>query len=579
MTTSNQNANALSTKLEADLAKAIEQNGLDQKAIQSLKQLASLTVKAVPAGIEFGHQRAALVPELAGVMNNAEMRNAIKAAHTKRWQLVLNGDFGPELAGMTLSAANAQSSTGIDPRFHIAGYSHVLAEVVKSVVVESFSKKGFFSGGSADAQSVGEGLAAVVRAAFLDIDTVLNLYRYRNEAERAEALRKSDDEHERIRQVFGKALSSLAERDLKYRITEDLPENFKVLSNDFNHAAEQLSNIISGIDEATANILAGAEEISNATDNLSNRTEQQAASIEETAAALEEITSTVNESASRAAEAGQLVATTKDSAVHSGEVVRRAIDAMSEISHSSGEISNIIGVIDEIAFQTNLLALNAGVEAARAGDAGKGFAVVAQEVRELAQRSANAAKEIKALISKSSDQVKNGVDLVGETGKVLETIAGQVQEINTNISAIVDGAREQAVGLKEVNTAVGHMDQGTQQNAAMVEQTTAATRVLRDEIDRVAAMLQQFSTGRRGSVGSAVTGSGNFAASAPKAAAPRTEPAPAPVRKASLKTVTADTPPPKFGNRPPAPARHLDTIAKAFNATPAPSNDANWEEF
>ena len=181
-----------------------------------------------------------------------------------------------------------------------------------------------------------------------------------------------------------------------------------------------------------------------------------------------------------------------------GEIVRRTVDAMTGIKASSEQISEIIGVIDEIAFQTNLLALNAGVEAARAGEAGKGFAVVAQEVRELAQRSANAAKEIKTLINTSSQQVKSGSDLVGEAGKALEVIVAEVQEVNANVMAIVDAVREQSTTLSEINQAVTEVDKGTQQNAAMVEESTAAAQTLMAETDGLARTVERFRTGRAG---------------------------------------------------------------------------------
>jgi methyl-accepting chemotaxis protein len=239
-------------------------------------------------------------------------------------------------------------------------------------------------------------------------------------------------------------------------------------------------------------ITAGANEIRTSSDDLSRRTEQQAASVEQTAAALEEITTTVRDGAKRAEEARKLVVATGEDARNSGTVVRSAVDAMHAIEQSSGEISNIIGVIDEIAFQTNLLALNAGVEAARAGEAGKGFAVVAQEVRELAQRSAQAAKEIKGLINTSSSQVANGVTLVGNTGKALEGIVSQVQHITGHVQAIADAYREQSLGLQEINTAVNTMDQGTQQNAAMVEEATATAHQLSSEAETLTRLLGQF---------------------------------------------------------------------------------------
>jgi len=293
------------------------------------------------------------------------------------------------------------------------------------------------------------------------------------------------------------ALKNLSDGDLAQSLDRPFVPTMEKVRHDFNDAVAKLRSAMQSVGANAQAIAAGSTEIRSAADDLSKRTEQQAASVEETAAALEEITTTVADSSRRAEEAGNLVAATRENAEKSGAVVRNAITAMGQIEQSSREISNIIGVIDDIAFQTNLLALNAGVEAARAGDAGKGFAVVAQEVRELAQRSAKAAKEIKALINASGEQVKSGVSLVGETGKALEQIVKQVQEINTNVVAIVEGAREQATGLKEINQSVNTMDQGTQQNAAMVEQSTAASHSLAREAEALFALLGQFRVGQR----------------------------------------------------------------------------------
>ncbi|ASQ04793.1 HAMP domain-containing protein [Sinorhizobium meliloti] len=290
-------------------------------------------------------------------------------------------------------------------------------------------------------------------------------------------------------------LGRLADGDLAYRIGSPFADRLDRLREDFNNSVAKLHDTLCAVGANARAIDAGATEIRSAADDLARRTEQQAASVEETAAALEEITTTVRDSAHRAEEVGALVARTRAGAEKSGEVVQNAVEAMHAIEKSSGEISNIIGVIDDIAFQTNLLALNAGVEAARAGEAGKGFAVVAQEVRELAQRSANAAKEIKALITTSGEQVHSGVTLVGDTGRALQAIVAEVQEINKHVSAIVTATREQSTGLQEINTAVNTMDQGTQQNAAMVEQQTAASHGLASEAAALNALLAQFILG------------------------------------------------------------------------------------
>lgn len=287
-------------------------------------------------------------------------------------------------------------------------------------------------------------------------------------------------------------MAELSKRKLAYRITGEFQPKFQSLKENFNSSLALLQDAVAQVAEIASSIRAGVGDISSAAGDLSKRTEHQAASLEESAAALDQITATVRKSAETADEARRLAAHARDGAERSSSVVHGAVSAMAGIEESSRHIGNIIGVIDEIAFQTNLLALNAGVEAARAGDAGRGFAVVATEVRALAQRSADAAKEIKALISNSSQQVEVGVKLVRETGQVLSTIAESVTRLNDLIGEIAASAQEQSTSLQQVNSAVNQMDQVTQQNAAMVEETSAAAVSLNQETQALSRLVSTF---------------------------------------------------------------------------------------
>ncbi len=287
-------------------------------------------------------------------------------------------------------------------------------------------------------------------------------------------------------------LSNLADGNLALSMNDPFPENYEGLRSDFNSAVGQLREVLGLVVETSANIRNGASEISQASDDLSRRTESQAATLEQTAAAMDELTESVKSASDGAGEADRVVRDAREKAEASGLVVVDAVNAMSEIEKSSLQISQIIGVIDDIAFQTNLLALNAGVEAARAGEAGRGFAVVASEVRALAQRSSEAAKEIKQLISTSSRFVENGVDLVGQAGEALKTIVTSVTEISSLVSEIASSSKEQATGLTEINSGVTMLDQVTQQNAAMVEESTAASHSLRQEAEGLTELVGRF---------------------------------------------------------------------------------------
>ncbi|MBO9560461.1 MAG: HAMP domain-containing protein [Caulobacter sp.] len=357
------------------------------------------------------------------------------------------------------------------------------------------------------------------------------------EAERA-AVANEKAEVERSDAVnigaLNEALDRLAAGDLTHRITIPFSPKAESLKSNFNAAAQRMQEAMQAISVATGGVNSGSDEIASASDDLSRRTEQQAASLEETAAALDEITATVRKTAAGAKEASSVVAVARGDAEKSGQIVSQAVSAMTEIETSSSQVSQIIGVIDEIAFQTNLLALNAGVEAARAGDAGRGFAVVAQEVRALAQRSADAAKEIKTLISTSTQQVEAGVSLVGQTGEALQRIVDQVATIDSLVTEIAASATEQATGLNQVNSAVNQMDQVVQQNAAMVEQATAATHSLKGEAGELAALVSRFKLG----VEAMAAAPARASAPARPATAVRPGRAPAPVSRGNTALAT-----------------------------------------
>lgn len=287
---------------------------------------------------------------------------------------------------------------------------------------------------------------------------------------------------------LARVLAELAQGNLTEKIDADYEGTFELLKNSANGTAKQLTSIVSQVNSSAGEVASAASELSTGSDDLSRRTEAQASALEETAASMEELAVTVKKNADNAGDANKLADKSREMAVNGGEVAKQAVEAMGVIEESSQKVSDIIGVIDDLAFQTNLLALNAAVEAARAGEAGKGFAVVAEEVRTLAQRSAQASNEIKSLITSSNTQVKSGVELVNNAGTALDEIMGSISKVAEIVSEIASASSEQTQGIDEVNVAIAEMDDMTQQNSSLVEESTAAARVL----ERQAAEMQRL---------------------------------------------------------------------------------------
>lgn len=388
----------------------------------------------------------------------------------------------------------------------------------------------------------------------------------------AEKAQKDAEEAARQRGIelvvssFGEGMKALASRNLTYRLNKDIPEEYRGLQSDFNEAMNLLDAAMQEIHNSAGEIARNCKEISGGAHEMAQRTERQAASLEETAAAVTEITATVTKSSAGASQANSKASASKTSAEHGNDIATKAVGAMREIAKSSSEITHIIGVIDEIAFQTNLLALNAGVEAARAGEAGRGFAVVATEVRSLAGRSAEAAKEIKTLIKNSEMQVDNGVKLVEESGTALQQIVTDIATISQLVGDIAHSQSEQANALSEIDSAVSDMDKSTQQNAAMAEESNAAAEALAGYAREMEKMVARFEI------------SGGTSGSHTAHAAPKAAPKPTVVASAPKPVPTATTSAPKPSA---SVANTTSKLALAKVAKPQVQDkaDEEWTEF
>jgi methyl-accepting chemotaxis protein len=465
--------------------------GADQR--QHLADVQAIIGSTVGNALDVFYSKASKHPHTRKFFSSDAHIAQAKSRQVKHWETISSGRYEDDYVDGVTRVGKVHAQIGLEPRWYIGGYALILDGIIRAVVDNEL--KGLLHGRKA--KTVSNSLTAVVKAAMVDMDYAISAYleELAEERSRLQALRDQEKaEQSAALEALEDVLARLSQGDLTSKL-QGLGPNFEQLSQNFNTSIAALRRTMEEVNRSVDQVRAEIADITAASDNMAKRTEHQASALEESASALEQITAISGQSVMRTRDVQTIVRDSTNETLRSGDVVQQAIAAMSEIEASSQKMTHIIGVIDDIAFQTNLLALNAGVEAARAGEQGKGFAVVAQEVRQLAQRSATAAKEIKELIELSSRHVNRGVDMVNLTGASLATIGQRVGSIDENIASIAQSAQEQASGIEEINSAVRDMEHITQQNAAQMEQTNAAAQNLLEISDGLGALLARFQTG------------------------------------------------------------------------------------
>ncbi|MGK6311658.1 methyl-accepting chemotaxis protein [Neorhizobium sp. DT-125] len=482
-----------SAEEKRELQKRLDFVGLDQEARATLRRLAPVINASLAAALGTLYKKIQSTPDTAGFFSSPAHMDSAKKRQMSHWGVVGEASYDERYVEGVRAVGAAHAHAGLDPRWYIGGYALVMENLIHAVMAANWPSRF----GRGNSEKLAKEISALVKAAMLDMDYSISAYLDIQAEERRraeEAKRVAEQAQDVALQALSDVLKGLSAGDLESRLSGELPANFARMAEDYNGSAEKLRLTLATVRHAGEEILTSTNAITQASKDLARRTEEQAQGLEESSATLHQLTQSVSGTAEGASKAASAVHVALSEARASGPVVKQAVAAMDEIERSSAEISKIIGVIDEIAFQTNLLALNAGVEAARAGEAGRGFAVVAQEVRALAQRCADAAKEIKDLISDSSRQVQAGVDLVNNAGAALSQITDRIDDINTIVNTIATEAAHQSTGLHEVNGALSRMDTLTQENSAMVQETSKRTSDLRDAVERLVTALRGFKT-------------------------------------------------------------------------------------
>lgn len=473
---------------------------LDARALERINGIHDDVVAALPGALEAFYTQLRNCPETRRFFSSEQHIDSAKRRQSSHWDRIARGQFDQDYVAAVTTVGEIHARIGLEPRWYIGGYALILEKIITDVLAARWPKHRF--GGKVDgAADRAAEISAIVKAALLDMDYAISVYLQASEAARlkiedqAKAVERAlASEREKAVGYVSEGMAALAKGDLTFRIGQDIPQEYGLIRDNFNDAMDRLEQMVATIKTSSAAIAASSQEINSGADDLSLRTEQQASALEESAATTEQLAASVKTSAQASRRSVALADDATRIARTGGTIVKDATEAMARIEEASKKISEITGVIDGIAFQTNLLALNAAVEAARAGDAGRGFAVVAAEVRALAQRSSDAAKDITGLIASSDAEVTEGVKLVRLAGDTLEQIVDASAAVSTTVAEIASASGEQANGIDEMSQTVSHMDEITQQNAALAEQSAASARTLLDQIAQLNGLIATFRT-------------------------------------------------------------------------------------
>lgn len=485
------------------LAQRLSFLGFDAAARERLERLGPMVLRHIDAALSQFYEKIEATAEVAAFFAGRSQMDAAMAKQSLHWKALARGKLGDDYYASSLRVGNRHAMIGLEPKWYIGGYGLILETLIKNIMHDWIAETMVAKRRAKPAEIVAEGdamaagLADLIKVAMVDIDLAVSTYfaalEKRIAAARDEAETRSQVQQEVLGET-GRALEALALGELDTRIETKFPGDFERLGDDFNRAAQSVEAAVTEIRKSADTIAISAGSVASSAIDLSDRMTRQAAAIEQSSAALDEVTANVTRTASGTSDAATFARAANDAAQNGGVVLSKTEDAMLRIEQSSREISTIIEVIDDIALQTNLLALNAAVEAARAGEAGRGFAVVATEVRLLAQRSAQAAKDVAQLAARSGSEVDNGVGMVKQTGETLSVIVDQVARISTHMQSFSTASGQQAHSLNEVNAAIVQLDRLTQENAAFVNQAGEAGRDLNQEVADLRQRLSVFRT-------------------------------------------------------------------------------------